>query len=35
MNYFIWWIGLITVALALTYVEFQLVDWWSNRKGEE
>ncbi len=31
MDYFIWWAGLISVALTLTYVELSVIDWWRSR----
>jgi len=31
MDYIIWWTGLITVALTLTYVEITLIELWMNR----
>ena len=31
MDYIIWWTGLITVALVLTYVEITLLELWMNR----
>ena len=31
MDYIVWWTGLITVALALTYVEIRVWEWWEKR----
>ena len=31
MDYIIWWTGLITVALTLTYIEITIAEWWTNR----
>ena len=33
MDYIVWWTGLITVALALTYVEVRVWEWWKKRNG--
>ncbi len=33
MDYIVWWTGLITVALALTYVEIRVWEWLEKRNG--
>ena len=33
MDYIVWWTGLITVALTLTYVEIRVWEWWEKRNG--
>ena len=31
MDYVVWWTGLISVALVMTYVEIRVWEWWEKR----
>ena len=33
MDYVVWWTGLISVALVMTYVEIRVWEWWEKRNG--
>ena len=31
MDYVVWWTGLISVALVMTYVEIRVWEWWEKK----